>query len=210
VLRACGGSDENINLIFLTAREHFICHLLLPKMTEGKFKYKMYHALWGIINQNSNKQNRYKISSRLYEKIKIENNRIMSHERLGKSNLNSKGKPKTEEHKQKLRIANLGKNNPNFGKKRPDHSKKMSGENNPMFGLFGEKHPQYGLKRDVSVCEKIKENRWNEQKREEHALRLKERRKNEPVLTCTQCGKQGKGPAMHRYHFSRCKIIKSL
>ena len=48
-----------------------------------------------------------------------------------------------------------------------------------MFGLFGEKHPQYGLKRDVSVCEKIKENRWNEQKREEHALRLKERRKNE-------------------------------
>lgn len=41
------------------------------------------------------------------------------------------GKTHTEETIQKMSEAKKGKNHPMFGKKRPEHSKKMSGENNP-------------------------------------------------------------------------------
>jgi len=33
------------NQVFLTAKEHFICHHLLTKMFEGKIKAKMFSAL---------------------------------------------------------------------------------------------------------------------------------------------------------------------
>lgn len=42
--RAMGGSDHKDNLVKLTAREHFICHLLLPKITEGTARQKMIYA----------------------------------------------------------------------------------------------------------------------------------------------------------------------
>lgn len=39
-----GNPDTNDNLVTLTAREHFICHVLLLKMTEGLAHTKMVHA----------------------------------------------------------------------------------------------------------------------------------------------------------------------
>ena len=39
-------SSENIdNFVYLTAKEHFVCHWLLIKMIDGKMKYKMRNAL---------------------------------------------------------------------------------------------------------------------------------------------------------------------
>ena len=40
-----GGSNDKSNIAVLTAREHFICHLLLTKMTEGEHRVKMGFAL---------------------------------------------------------------------------------------------------------------------------------------------------------------------
>ena len=50
----------------------------------------------------------------------------------------------TEEAKLKNRLASLGPNNPQYGKKRPEHSKKLKGENNPCYGRVGEKNPMFG------------------------------------------------------------------
>jgi hypothetical protein len=36
-----GGSNERSNKVWLTSREHFICHILLMKCTEGKAKMSM-------------------------------------------------------------------------------------------------------------------------------------------------------------------------
>lgn len=36
--KSLGGSNNKENIVDLTAREHFICHLLLTKMTDGKNK----------------------------------------------------------------------------------------------------------------------------------------------------------------------------
>lgn len=34
--RSMGGNDSTDNIVRLTAREHYVCHLLLPKCTSGK------------------------------------------------------------------------------------------------------------------------------------------------------------------------------
>jgi hypothetical protein len=43
--RSMGGDDSSDNLVALTAREHFICHKLLVRMTQGESKGKMAFAL---------------------------------------------------------------------------------------------------------------------------------------------------------------------
>lgn len=68
--RSLGGNNKKENIVALTAKEHFICHLLLPKMTENLFRRKMIYALWCIINAENGNQNRYKITSRQYDLIK--------------------------------------------------------------------------------------------------------------------------------------------
>ena len=65
--RSLGGNDDTI--VFLTAREHFICHVLLTKILISEDKAKMCLALYRLLNGN---QKNYCKSSILYEKIKIE------------------------------------------------------------------------------------------------------------------------------------------
>lgn len=43
--KSIGGEDKQFNIISLTAREHFICHLLLIRMVQEKDVYKMVHAM---------------------------------------------------------------------------------------------------------------------------------------------------------------------
>jgi hypothetical protein len=50
--RSLGGTDDADNLVELTAREHFICHWLLTKMTTGEDRAKMIYALNGMKRSN--------------------------------------------------------------------------------------------------------------------------------------------------------------
>lgn len=62
-----GGTNDKDNLVRLTAREHFICHLLLTKMTTGNDKYKMCFAFHMLSNAKNIGDGRYIPTSRLYE-----------------------------------------------------------------------------------------------------------------------------------------------
>jgi len=64
-----GGEKDKNNLVFLTAKEHFIVHLCATKMFESIFKNKMTFAFQQLRSANPHQKNRY-ISSRLYAKIK--------------------------------------------------------------------------------------------------------------------------------------------
>ena len=68
--KSLGGNNRKENLIELTPREHFICHLLLPKMTEGINKRKMSFALSMMTASNKNHNRDYKITSKIYDLIK--------------------------------------------------------------------------------------------------------------------------------------------
>jgi len=53
VPRSMGGSDDDSNLVNLTAREHYIAHKLLTKITEGQDYYKMMWAMHRMVYGNT-------------------------------------------------------------------------------------------------------------------------------------------------------------
>lgn len=79
--------DRKSNIVSLTAREHFFCHQLLTKIYPN---HSMVSALWHLINRINFKENtRIKITSREYEKIKIEFSKV--HSKQQKENSSSLG-----------------------------------------------------------------------------------------------------------------------
>ena len=72
-----GNPNESSNIIKLTAREHFICHLLLSKMVEGRYRHKMITAVVCMMPKNKNKSF---LSSRLYQSLKEEYAKTMTGE----------------------------------------------------------------------------------------------------------------------------------
>lgn len=107
--QSLGGSNDKDNLVDLTAREHFICHWLLIKMTEGEYRGKMLYALQGMKAENKYQQ-RYSsaITSRVYERYRIEHAKNHSERMKGKPAWN-KGVSQTAEHKEKNRQAALNR-----------------------------------------------------------------------------------------------------
>ena len=140
--KSLGGSNNKDNLVVLTAREHFICHRLLTKMTQGTAKKKMHYAVVMMLVQNQNQQRNFKITSRTYEIIRKECNKSM------------KGYKHTEETKEKLKQSWTDERKKTFSKmykgrrfggskpgvKRPN----LTGEKN---GFFGKKHDPAFLER---------------------------------------------------------------
>jgi hypothetical protein len=106
--RCIGGTDHRENIVSLTAREHFVCHLLLTKMTTGKVKQAMCWAV-GKFAQSSKKQNR-KFTSWEYQKIR-EN-----------ISLARKGTKHSEETRKKMSEKRKGKAPWNKGIKQGPHS----------------------------------------------------------------------------------------
>jgi hypothetical protein len=96
------------------------------------------------------------------------------------------------------------------GKKRPDHSEKMKGENNPAFGRNDHAH---------GIVNRAKENKgktydeiFGEERANELRLKFSEAHKgkkhNLKTKTCPHCSLTGAGPNMTRYHFDNCKFAK--
>ena len=97
--KSLGGNNSKDNLVKLTAREHFICHILLTKMTTGQEKYKMIHAAIGM--KRSRKYQKRYINSRLYEQVR-KDFAIISGNR-------NKGKHPSKETRKKMSKAGKGR-----------------------------------------------------------------------------------------------------
>jgi hypothetical protein len=72
VPRSLGGSDDKLNLVELTAREHFIAHVLLAKLYGGN----MWFAVLAMVGKANRKEIYAK--GRMYEVAKKENSKIRS------------------------------------------------------------------------------------------------------------------------------------
>lgn len=127
--KSFGGKNSITNLVLLTAREHFIVHLLLPKMCSLPInKSKMVYAFFRFKNKGKN--------SHLFERYKNKYAILTSGE-------NNPFYGKT--HSPEVREQIFGENHPMFGKKHsPESIKKMKkiqtsiktcGKDNPMFGI---------------------------------------------------------------------------
>ena len=101
VPRCFGGLDESSNLVKLTAREHFIAHLLLCKIYPTHKGLRL--ALWMMTNVKDKRQQRHRPNSRLYEMIRLE----YSESVRGENNPNY-GKTHSLETREKIKISLTG------------------------------------------------------------------------------------------------------
>ena len=108
--QSIGGNNDIDNLIRLTAREHFVCHWLLTKMVvETKQKYQMWNAFSCMLYRERPGQERYKVSSKIFESIKAAGSKIKSERFKGEAN---------------PMFGVKGKDHPAFGKKWSDEHRK--------------------------------------------------------------------------------------
>ena len=103
-----GNPNDKNNLVWLTSREHFICHWLLVKMTVGIARRKMVLGLTKM-QSTSKTHSRYtnKITSRTYSHYRAEANAAISVSKLGKPGW-AKNIPKSDVTKQKIRDSLTG------------------------------------------------------------------------------------------------------
>lgn len=67
--KCIGGDNSKENLVFLTPREHFICHWILVRIYTDNSK--LHCAFWNMCNgRTSGNQNRYIVSGRQYQEAK--------------------------------------------------------------------------------------------------------------------------------------------
>ena len=101
--QSMGGNNKKENLVYLTAREHFVCHWLLVKMTSGSDKAKMLYAL-NMMRVKNDLQDRYStnITSRVYEKYRQELSEVISKTNKGREPWNKGGVEITEAHRQNI------------------------------------------------------------------------------------------------------------
>lgn len=129
--KCMGGSNHTDNLVNLTAREHFICHRLLIKMVDSKFKSKMIYAAWQ--QSRSAKFKGARITSRTFAKLREE----MSISYTGRKRM-----PFTDEWKKNMSNSKKGEKNYMFNRNHSIESiekisknrkGKCTGKNNPFF-----------------------------------------------------------------------------
>lgn len=133
VPRCLGGNNKKDNLVLLTAKEHYICHLLLIKMTENKARSKMCLGFKCLSQMKNHKQHR-KTTSRMFEHFRLEANKAIS-----------------ENH------ANVsGSNNPMFGRPSPNKGIKMTNEQKAKI-----KNSLTGRSLSESHKNNIKNNHWS-------------------------------------------------
>jgi hypothetical protein len=112
-----------------------------------------------------------------------------------------KNKTHSEEAKNKISAFNKGK-------KKPEHSKRMTGNNNPMFQKnFQVKNAVLRAKENTG---KTLEEIYGFEKAQSIKTKLKNasrKQYNLKEVVCTYCNLIGKWPNMSRYHFSNCKKL---
>ena len=110
--KCLGGSNKKENIICLTAREHYIAHKFLIKMTSGNSQEKMIYSFWRMTTRiKYNDKHTYK-SSKNYELARKLFLDIAGSSTRGKTYEEIYGEEKSQELKQ-LRADNITKNRKN-------------------------------------------------------------------------------------------------
>ena len=212
--RSLGGADSANNLVDLTAREHFVCHWLLTKMTTGEDHFKMLNALRMMRAEKAGQQ-RYEtaITGRVYESIKQEYARLQSERIKGEKNP-MWGRTHTKEARQAISEKNTGKKlteeqvarqvASQTGRKRKPFSDewrtKMSESKR------GENNNRYGVEVSESTRQKIGDKiRGRKQTDEEKARRAAANKgKVKPKKLCPHCGQMTAVNTYPRWHGANC------
>ena len=187
--KSLGGDDSADNLVILTAREHFMAHLLLARILGGN----MIHAAHMMSNMGRYSNRTYsslrrqhadRMSELLTGRIVSENTKAAL--RLAHANKNKervllgidhplKGRIRSIEHSKNIGIAATGR--VLSDEWRENISKATSGDKNPM---YGKTHTEESR----SIISEA----------------------NKQKIVCPHCQKEGGGAQMISNHFNNCKF----
>lgn len=156
--------SENKDVVLLTAREHYICHLLLTKMCIlPDHRRKMTDAFWLMVLRFGHKSNR------IYEYAKKLQAKNMSVRRRGKSSWN-KGKSLSDSHRASLKANHKGNTGRKFSK---EHKEKLgqakSGSKNHNYGK--QLSPETRLKMSIAQRKRYENKTAWEKGKKKGALR---------------------------------------
>lgn len=164
------------NKVLLKAREHLVCHLLLPKFVADKAaQFKLTHALYAMTQQSNSQQQRH--NSRLYSYAKQAMTAIRKDPIASKAWRNNLSK--ANKGTKNSMFGKTGPLNPFFGKTHTDETKKLLSAK------------AMGRKNSPEACEKMRGPRGAQQT-------------PAPLMSCPHCGiltKKG-----NRWHFDRCRF----
>lgn len=104
-----GNPDEKDNLVYLTHREHLVCHLLLRKMIEEEKRAGVIYAAWRMANYELEDGSIIKLNSRLYDKIRTEVSDTHSKTMKGRTPWNKGKKEERPEVLAKVKAAALAR-----------------------------------------------------------------------------------------------------
>ena len=103
VPHSLGGSHLSANRVRLTAREHYVCHRLLTKMTVGRDRQRMWAALHAISRMGSKNNDRstIRVTSHVFAQLREEHAKHIG--------LIWKGKKRSAESRAKMSAAQRGR-----------------------------------------------------------------------------------------------------
>ena len=192
VPKSLGGNNLKENIVKLTAHEHFVCHLLLTKMVEGKSREKMVYAAWSMANRENQNQQRHKITGRIYSILRQEYSKVKAvHTKLN----NPMHDPGIRQRHQEA-INRRGKTKGNSGQKRGPISEELRSV------LRQKTIKQMTPKRREQIRQQ-QLNRTDEQK-EKYAFVHSKR------ISCIYCRQLCNPGSFAHYHGSNCKFNKWL
>tara|TARA_R110000787_G_scaffold259383_1_gene364696 strand:- start:262 stop:987 length:726 start_codon:yes stop_codon:yes gene_type:complete len=211
--KCTGGADTQDNIVRLTAREHFICHLLLIELNPSNTKLS--YAAYCMANTRD-----VKVGARTYQILRKAHSKATTARMLGvpkseetkrRISETKKGKPshsRTPEMKEKasktLKEAyRTGKRKSNAGKIMP----KSFGEaiSKAKKGMVG---TNLGISMKEEQKKKISETLKGHEVKQSTRDKIAQTLKNKPELTCPHCNKSSRGSAFKFYHFGSCKFKK--
>jgi len=186
-----GNPNDPANLVYLTGREHFICHWLLTKIHTGIARRKMINAMY-MMQAGNDLQDRYqtKITSRIYQKLREEYAEYISKQNTGriqppeekarqlKSQVGRKRAPFSEEWLANIKAARQGERN----------------------GMYGKTHSEETRSKQ---SEKAKGRKYSAETVEKRAAKIRGSKRQR--LTCPYCGRDSAVNTYPRWHGDQCK-----
>lgn len=207
--KCLGGDDRKDNLVVVTAREHFICHRLLPKMTTGRDKHKMLSAIFRMMH--SNQTERYSGTSHVYNTVKLEKANIASQLFSGTGNP-FYGVNHTEETKQKIRDARAVQVKNQGTTMTPEAREKLSKAAKGRI-LTDEHKRKIGLANSGKLISDAQKQRLSLLRIETTLTDIQKQHLSninrgipKKIVSCPHCGKPGGISQMKRWHFDNCKF----
>lgn len=193
--KSLGGSNEPLNLVRLSAREHFICHKLLTKMVSGQNRAKMVHAAWGMANRENAYQDRYRVTSHHYESLKQERAALLAEQMLHNNPMTNPIHRVT--HKQA--VAARGPTRGNTGMPQTEETKAKIRAARANQVITEETKQKISAARTGTVA-------TADTRAKMSATRTG---KKQPTKQCEHCGKVIAAVAYARFHGSKCKQVKT-